>query len=138
MKTLTNQSLRQKHSTFLNALFNTFHTLCVKPVLQIILILNTFQSFSSRSKDAFLLAAAIPAIKMLLVLDAFHTFFIAVGVDSKKCFQVMALAVFFFISAVVFYALFIRALDIEANAQDMVLIQYKASLKDLPNNNKGQ
>lgn len=138
MKTVTNQTLRSTQGTFLNALSNTFHTICVNPVLKIILIISTFQAFVSQIKDSFLLAATVPAIKTLLVIDAFHTFFLDLGIDYKKCFQVMALAVFFFISGVIFYALFIRALDIEANAQDMVLIQYQESLKDLPNNNKGQ
>lgn len=100
MKTLTNQSLRDKSPSFLNALSYIFHAIVVNPT-----------------------------IKTLLVIQAFRTFFNDLGINWKKCFQVFAIAAFFAISAVVFFKLFIRALDIEAEAQEMVMIEYQESLK---------
>ncbi len=77
---------------------------------------------------AYQSAIVSPAIKIYLVIKALNVFFVEVGINWKKVLQVLLIGLFFAISAVVFFKLFIRALDIEANAQEMVLAQYQEEL----------
>lgn len=70
-----------------------------------------------------------PTFKFFLVLDAFHTFFIEVGINWKKVFHIFLLTLFLFSSTIMLFKLLTRALDIAANAQQITSTEYKAPKK---------
>ena len=137
MKTSENQILRQKPAAFLNALGYPFHILIVGPATKMLLIIDSILTFFSdvgvvgKSFLQVMIFTFVlnPALHFFLLLDDLRTFCIDSGINWKKV-EAIAFVIFFAISSVFLFKLFIRALDVEADAQEIVLIEYKESLKN--------
>lgn len=91
---------------------------------------NMQQASVALIRAIYYIAFVIPASHIVMLIDAVCSFVVGLGNDLKKCFQVISLVFLFLVSTAVFAGLFIRALDIESDAQEMVLAEYQESLKD--------
>lgn len=74
----------------------------------------------------------IPASKVQLSIDSIQSFFSEIDIDFKKCLQILGVILLVSATVVIFSQLIGRALDIEADAQDAMIVEYKSSLNNMP------
>jgi len=73
----------------------------------------------------------IPVSKSKVIFDSAHTFSENFGIDLKKCARILGIILLIAVHLFIFSKLIGRALDIEAESQDMAMIEYKASINNL-------
>ncbi len=74
----------------------------------------------------------IPASKVQLSIDSIQSFFSEIDIDLKKCLQILGVILLVSVTVIIFSQLIGRALDIEADAQDAMIVEYKSSLNNMP------
>lgn len=74
----------------------------------------------------------IPVSKIQLIIDSIHSFFSEIDIDLKKCLQILGVILLVSVTVIIFSQLIGRALDIEADAQDAMMMEYKSSLNNMP------
>lgn len=73
----------------------------------------------------------IPVSKSKVIFDSVDTFSENLGVDLKKCIRMISIILLIAVHVFIFSKLIGRALDVEADSQDMVMVEYKASVNNL-------
>lgn len=73
----------------------------------------------------------IPASQSKVLIDSIDTFGESLGIDLKKCARIIGIILLIAVHLFIFSKLIGRAMDIEADSQDMVMVEYKASLNNL-------
>ncbi|OTG87853.1 hypothetical protein [Acinetobacter sp. ANC 3813] len=68
--------------------------------------------------------------KVLLTIRAFSVFFTEIGLTAKKITLIFCFSAFLTVSCLGFWFGIMRALDIEASAQEQVMLDYKVELKN--------
>lgn len=73
----------------------------------------------------------IPASKSKVIFDSIDSFSESLGIDLKKCLRMIGIILLIAVHLFIFSKLIGRALDVEADSQDMAMVEYKASVNNL-------